>query len=169
MKKCIAGSVLLLVLAVEFAHAGPGERPALSSVMAQVWRETNFLETAISPDARWVAWSQSTAPDEKALLVGSAIYLAPASHHHDPQQITAVSQTHADAARGIREKALAWSPDSSSLAFLSDAQQRGQFQLYITRPGTHSVRQLTHLKGFLASPSWSPDGRSIALLFTENA
>jgi dipeptidyl aminopeptidase/acylaminoacyl peptidase len=32
-----------------------------------------------------------------------------------------------------------------------------------------SAKQLTHLKGFLASPAWSPDGKTIALLFTENA
>src|SRR5262249_45139362 len=30
-------------------------------------------------------------------------------------------------------------------------------------------RKLTNVTGFLASPGWSPDGKTIALLFTENA
>ncbi len=29
--------------------------------------------------------------------------------------------------------------------------------------------KLTNVKGFLAAPSWSPDGKTIAVLFTENA
>ncbi len=32
-----------------------------------------------------------------------------------------------------------------------------------------AAKQLTHIKGFLAGPGWSPDSKTIALLFTENA
>jgi dipeptidyl aminopeptidase/acylaminoacyl peptidase len=31
------------------------------------------------------------------------------------------------------------------------------------------AKRLTNVKGFLAAPSWSPDGKTIAVLFTENA
>jgi dipeptidyl aminopeptidase/acylaminoacyl peptidase len=31
------------------------------------------------------------------------------------------------------------------------------------------VKRLTNVKGFLATPRWSPDGKTIAVLFTENA
>ena len=31
-----------------------------------------------------------------------------------------------------------------------------------------AARQLTHLKGLLGEPKWSPDGKRIAILFTEN-
>jgi len=31
------------------------------------------------------------------------------------------------------------------------------------------VKRLTNVKGFLAAPKWSPDGKTIAVLFTENA
>jgi dipeptidyl aminopeptidase/acylaminoacyl peptidase len=36
----------------------------------------------------------------------------------------------------------------------------------VTGAGT---RRLTNVKGFLAAPKWSPDGKTIAVLFTENA
>src|SRR5207247_10042590 len=65
--------------------------------------------------------------------------------------------------------AIAWSPDGSRLAFLSDAAEAGQFELYVTDLGGGAPDELTHLKGFLAEPKWSPDGKSIAVLFTENA
>jgi dipeptidyl aminopeptidase/acylaminoacyl peptidase len=32
-----------------------------------------------------------------------------------------------------------------------------------------AAKRLTNVKGFLAAPSWSPDGKTIAVLFTENA
>ncbi|HXM91295.1 MAG TPA: prolyl oligopeptidase family serine peptidase, partial [Candidatus Dormibacteraeota bacterium] len=34
---------------------------------------------------------------------------------------------------------------------------------------TGAAKRLTNVKGFLASPRWSPDGKTVAVLFTENA
>ncbi len=67
------------------------------------------------------------------------------------------------------EHDIAWSPDGKRMAFLSDAATNGQLQLFVANVEDGSAKQLTHLKGFLASPAWSPDGKTIALLFTENA
>ena len=63
-----------------------------------------------------------------------------------------------------------WSPDSRSVAFLSDAGDPGQLQLLRrTRSRGAPPENLTRLKGYLATPQWSPDGQTIAILFTENA
>ncbi|HXO19403.1 MAG TPA: S9 family peptidase, partial [Thermoanaerobaculia bacterium] len=76
------------------------------------------------------------------------------------------------------ESGLAWSPDGKQLAFLSDAARKGQLQLYVAQvadvadaagTGGGPPCKLTDLAGFLASPRWSPDGRLLALLFTEGA
>ncbi len=137
--------------------------------MLDVARATNYTETAISPDARWVAWSQSSAFDSKATSIGSEIHLAPVAHPDRVLHVTAASAIGGQSDRVIREKAPAFAPDGKSLAFLSDAQDPGQLQLYVMSMADHSVRELTHLKGFLATPGWSHDGRTIAFLFTENA
>ena len=84
----------------------------------------------------------------------------PRSARPKPRRITAGGQS---------ENAVAWSPDSKQIAFLSDAAKPGQQQLYIAGAAGGPPRKLTSVKGFLAAPGWSPDGKTLALLFTENA
>src|SRR5258707_4692281 len=55
------------------------------------------------------------------------------------------------------ESGLAFSPDSKHLAYISDK------QLLV------AGREATNVKGWLAEPKWSPDGKSIAFLLIENA
>ena len=68
---------------------------------------------------------------------------------------------------------MAWSPDSKRLAFLSDAVKKDQLQLYIATIGqggaTIAPKKLTDAKGYFDAPTWSPDGKTIAILFTQNA
>ena len=68
-------------------------------------------------------------------------------------------------------KGAAWSPDGDRIAFLSDAERTGQFQLYVESlgRGKSKPKRMTDLAGALADLKWSPDGKTIAFLFTENA
>jgi len=113
---------------------------------------SSFYQAAISPDGRQVAWVESTNN-------GLAIFVSDVNSPR-PRRITAGGQS---------ESALAWSPDSKQLAFLSDGVTPGQQQLYISNLAAGAPRKLTEVKGFLAAPGWSPDGKTIALLFTANA
>lgn len=133
------------------AHA-QASSSSMDGVIAALGASKTFDQAAISPDGKQVAWVEITKQ-------GSAIFVS-ASTGGTPRRVTAGGQS---------ESAVAWSPDSKQMVFLSDAATPGQAQLYAVTAAAGSPRKLTSVKGFLASPGWSPDGKTIAFLFTENA
>ena len=60
-----------------------------------------------------------------------------------------------------------FSPDGKRLAFLSDAEQTGQPQLYLADVASGAVRRLTQASGHLERPRWSPDGKRLSVLYLE--
>ncbi|HEY6308865.1 MAG TPA: LpqB family beta-propeller domain-containing protein, partial [Candidatus Angelobacter sp.] len=140
------------------SDTAPNAKPALDRAIRTLFSGKTFSQTAISPDGKQIAWVES-------MTGGTAIYVAPVSGGVAPRRITAG----VGSAGGHAEDSVAWSPDSKRLAFLSDARTPGQTQLYLAGAAGGPVSQLTSVKGFLASPGWSPDGKTIAVLFTENA
>src|ERR1035437_6100632 len=129
---------------------------------------TDYREVALSPDHRRVAWVQAVPGNNGDLTIGTSIYLAPAGKNESPLNVTAPARAKDLKARP-EEDSPGWSADSSTLAFLSDAESPGQKQLYLYDVAQRSARRLTSVKGYLATPLWSHDGRSIAVLFTENS
>jgi len=122
-----------------------------------------FLQTAISPDGARVAWVQNIEVEGGA-SAGSVIYVQELKSSAKPQRISG-----AKTGKQAYEDTIAWSPDSHHLAFLSDAETPGQPQLFVANVVDGSARKVTSLTGSLASPSWSPDAKRVAFLFTENA
>jgi dipeptidyl aminopeptidase/acylaminoacyl peptidase len=167
MTRTIAAFVLLscvLLAAGESVLAkDPTATPSsLDRLLDSFFAVREFKETAIGPDGRFVAWAEKVAgkKDEH-----SAIYVADLqSPGSAPRHITASAANAACAEHG-----LAWAPDGKRLAFLSDHGSDGQLQLYVAPATGGTARKLTNVKGFLTSPRWAPDGKAIAVLFTENA
>ena len=122
-----------------------------------------FEQTAISADGSRVAWVQESAnPNGEGS--GSSIYVQELkSPNSKPRRVSAGSGDN------LNEDHVAWSPDSKRIAFLSDAEDHNQSQLYVAEIEGGAARKLTSLIGALADPAWSLDGKTIALLFTENA
>lgn len=54
------------------------------------------------------------------------------------------------------------SPDGSRVAFSAAKPGSARYDLFMKQPGSDSVVQLTNKPGHVVSPTWSPDGRSIA-------
>ena len=120
---------------------------------------------AISPDGHRVAWVESLHGPNGASSTKSAIYMAGlTSPTASPHRITA-----GDGKRGYAEHGVTWSPDGRHLAFLSDLGHEGQLELYVVGVVGGLAHKLTNLTGALAGPSWCPDGKTLALLFAENA
>ena len=159
--------VSMSLLASVLAGAYANDRPSMAALMNQAQAVTYYEETVISPDHRELAWVQSV-PHAALGATGSAIYVQAVDGKSPAIAVSAKKQP-ADGASASTENSLAWSPDGSELAFLSDAESPGQLELYIYHVADHGLKRLTSLKGTLATPRWSPGGRKVALLFTENA
>jgi dipeptidyl aminopeptidase/acylaminoacyl peptidase len=151
-------------LAVVFiAVSTYSQAQTVPQLRAAIAGTTQYKETALSPDGRWVGWSVTLRNSDNTESKNSEIWLLELKK-------TGAQPRKVGAARVPRaEHSLAFSPDSKQLAFLSDAEKPGQLQLYVESVTGVSARRLTSLKGFLAGPRWSPDGRQLGLLFTQNA
>jgi dipeptidyl aminopeptidase/acylaminoacyl peptidase len=140
-------------------------RSSLGSVLDMLSTVRHFREVALAPDGKRVAWVEPISGKNHSPTHGTAIYVAdltaPAVR---PRRITA-----GNGSTALSEHSLAWSPDSTHLVFLSDRETAGQLQLYMAAVASGGARQLTRVTGYLAEPRWAPDGKHVAVLFTENA
>ncbi|HLK49338.1 MAG TPA: S9 family peptidase [Bryobacteraceae bacterium] len=143
---------------VLFAAASVLAQPLtpVEPALAEITATRRFTEVALSPDGARVAYvERGTAPSK------SSIYLSSVPAGAAQSRLTAGKMP-------CDEHGLAWSSDGRRIAFLSDCAKPGQLQLYLANPEGGPARQLTHFKGLLADPRWSPDDKQIAILFTEN-
>ncbi len=157
-----ASLALASLITLADASASPAARPSLDAVFESLQGVRHFHDAAISPDGKRAAWSVKAREAEGAERLG-AIFVAdlPAGA---PRPLTAAGdgKTH-------RELGAAFSPDGKAIAFLSDAAEEGQAQVWIANAAGGAPRQLTRVRGQLADLRWSPDGRFLAVLFVEGS
>jgi dipeptidyl aminopeptidase/acylaminoacyl peptidase len=127
------------------------------SLQAPNDRTVIFNQSSISPDAKHLAWAEASRNPDGSESKNTILTL-------DGHRLTAGTGKQA-----CEEEGISWSPDSASVAFLSDCAEPKQLELYVAPGNGGKARQLTRLKGYLSTPHFSPDGKTIALLFTENA
>ena len=154
-----AVALVLPVFFISLSGIARAQESSLDALLDSLAGAHGIRQVAISPDGQRVAWDEAEGASPHGIFVCSLA--SPASSR---RRITAGSGDEAS-----EEHEIAWSPDSGQLAFLSNAQTPGQLQLYVANVAGGDARKLTDLQGSLNAPSWSPDGKTLALLFTENA
>ncbi|MFZ0963258.1 MAG: S9 family peptidase [Terriglobia bacterium] len=153
-------ALILPAFFILFSGSARAHDSSLDAMLDSVAGAHGIRQVAISPDGQRVAWvEEGGGASPPGIFV--CTLASPASTR---RRITASRSDDAS-----EEREIAWSPDSRQLAFLSNAQTPDQLQLYVAKVTGGEARKLTDLKGSLDTPSWSPDGKTLAVLFTENA
>jgi dipeptidyl aminopeptidase/acylaminoacyl peptidase len=109
----------------------------------------------VSPDGRWIVASVGVASNRDEHPV-AALWLAPTDGSTPARQITT----------GLAEDSKPrWSPDSGTIAFLSDRAKRGKAQLQLLALGGGEARALTDEPGGVSGLCWLPgDAARIAYI-----
>jgi dipeptidyl aminopeptidase/acylaminoacyl peptidase len=138
--------------------------PEIDAVVKTLRAAHRFAETEISPDGTHVAWVETLTGKDSAPNGNTSVYVKDLKIDSAPIRVTAgiAGSFHA-------EGNIAWSSDSKQFAFLSDAAKKDQQQLYVVAADGGPTKKVTQIKGFLDAPQFSPDNKTISVLFTENA
>jgi dipeptidyl aminopeptidase/acylaminoacyl peptidase len=137
----------------------------IEKTLTSLYSIRNYSESQIAPDAKKLAWVESVFNKQDTNSRNTIVNVLDLTHPAvAPRRITA-----GDGAKTCAENSVRWSPDSQRLLFLSNCGDGKRSQLYIAPTAGGAPRKVTSLNGLLAHPEWSPDGKQVAALFTENA
>jgi dipeptidyl aminopeptidase/acylaminoacyl peptidase len=180
---CVAIAAVSLSLGTAaFSQAGPapgitssdGRIPALLKDLARV---RTPVTVALSPDGTNIAWAMRDPHGSELHLTG----IAPPESAQDgawervisPDTIGDVTNSKPGTCTASHP---AWSRDGKQLAFLSNCSESSgswktssQENIFVWTTSVNRMHQASYLHGIISSITWSPDGKSIAFLYVENA
>ena len=152
---CVAALIAFCIAAVARSQSVPAQSTSaqLDQILSSQNRARTIAQVAVSPDGKRVAWL-----DAGQIRVASLDNLA------QSEQISVAP------GRSCTVSAFVWSPNSASIAFLSDCDDPGeQSDLFLSHLDGSPALRLSGLHGFADAPAFSPDGRTIAFLYVEGA
>jgi dipeptidyl aminopeptidase/acylaminoacyl peptidase len=120
-----------------------GTVPFTAEAMLELKR---ISEPAVSPDGQWVAFTVATV-DVPANTLRRQVWIAPL-YGGTPRALTTEG-------RNTRPR---WSPDSKSIAFLSN--RSGSQQIWVMKPDGSGAKQITHISTEADAMLWTPDGKN---------
>lgn len=159
---------------VAAAASAAGANARITEIMQRLHDVQRFGAVALSPDGNTIAWIVTRKPDEKTK--------APAKDSQEtlPAQMLQIAQadgsqvrtaTIPDSLKSCRYSSLAWSPDSRTLAFLSNCNHakktEQQFDIYEAASNGTRARRMTQLQGGIRELAWTPDGAELSFLFVK--
>ncbi len=124
----------------------------------QLGKTVLYDDIALSSDGAHVAWVQSTASTTSKQ-----------THIRGTSGNAAAVLVNLATTGERKDSDPAWSADSKTLAFFSNAGEKDQAQLWTVNADGSNPKKITYLKGYAAHPRWSHDGKRIAFLYIEGA
>ena len=144
------------------AGAGSAANARISRIMNRLRNVHRFGAVAVAPDGHSVAWTISERHGAKSTQV-LQIAAADGSHARTVQIEHSVKSCH--------YSALQWSPDSHTLAFLSNCNHgkktANQLDIYEVGVDGSQARRVSHLDGFVHELAWTPNGRELSFLYVK--
>jgi len=152
-----------LPLALTPPTGAGAESPGISRALAALSSVHAINEVALSPDGRHLVYGRLVRGKRGSADVDSAaLYLVNAQDGSGERRLTACPGAVCD------EHGAAWSADGSRIVFVT-TDEKEQTQIAVAAADGGSVRTLTHARGPLDTPRFSPNGRRIAFLYSEGA
>jgi dipeptidyl aminopeptidase/acylaminoacyl peptidase len=117
-----------------------------------LWMMKRVGAPAVSPDGKWVVYSVLEPSYETDKSV-SDLWLLPTDGLKAPHRITNTKAAESD---------VVWSPDSSSIAFVTKRETDEIEQIYVLDLAAGGeARRLTNISTGASKPKWRPDGKAI--------
>lgn len=155
MSKLTQKLAIFLVFALCLASA---QETQIESALKQLDELHMFSAVTISPDGKWITWAEAASGKSG----NSELYLLDwRNSSAKPRRVSA-----GNGKASFDESSIAWSPDSTQIAFLSDA-GASQQQVFVLPLRSGKARRLTNLNGYVSDIRWSPDGKQIGFLYAE--
>jgi dipeptidyl aminopeptidase/acylaminoacyl peptidase len=131
------------------ASSGSALKPITHEAL---WMMKRVGAPVVSPDGKWVVYSV-VEPSYEADKTVSDLWLAATDGLKPPRRITNTKAAEGD---------VAWSPDSSSIAFTTKRETDDAEQIYILNLAEGGeAHRLTNISTGAIGPKWRPDGKAI--------
>ena len=133
--------------------------PRLAEIHSHMTQSASPGQVALSPDGTLIAYTLKT-PEATTLH----LLPYPSADARKEKVVTVAGGTACSLTDPV------WAPNSQTLAFTSDCvADKKQDQIFLYSRVTGESKQLTHITGLFDSAAFSPDGKSLAFLFVQNA
>ncbi|HET7378037.1 MAG TPA: DPP IV N-terminal domain-containing protein, partial [Anaerolineae bacterium] len=141
-------------IASPFSWAFTADVPKVSGDQFRGLTKNGGESPALSPDGSALVFVTARSGVPQLWLVNTSDYGESSNSAH---QLIAGSAYTFDAA---------WSADGKSIAFVSDA--TGSNQIWISDQNGGGAKAITSIEGSIGSPTWSPDGHTLAFVRNGN-